>query len=77
MTANGGGGKNLVLGDPRVLKLCDLKPKLPIYPIMLNIIQVEFGLAERILEALGLYFLSQAVLFPLSALLSRIRRDPL
>ena len=24
---------------------------------MLNIIQVEFGLAERILEALGLYFL--------------------
>lgn len=29
--AKEGGGKDLVLGDPRVLKLCDLKPKLPPY----------------------------------------------
>lgn len=67
----------LVMGDSRVLKLCDLKQLPPLYPIMLNIIKVELGLLERILEALGLYFLSLAVLFPLSSLLSWIRGDRL
>lgn len=72
------GRKYLVTSDRRVLKLCDLKLSFaPKYAITLNIINVEFGDPERILEAPGRYFLSPSVLFSFSSLPSRIRGDPL